>query len=382
MLNFKRQLRLFAPILAGSTIRERMIASLGALIGIGLTGTICGRFLGHGAALPMIVAPMGASAVLLFAVPASPLAQPWPIIGGNTISALIGVIVAHLIHDPMLATGVGVSVAIAAMSFTRSLHPPGGAAALTAVLGGPAVTASGFLFPFMPVALNSVILVALGYGFHRLSRRSYPHLQAPAPSNPHQTIDPPPQLRAGFQDEDIDAALGALAETYDIDRADIDRLLREVELRALARSHGRLSCSDIMSRDVITIGLQDGTAKARSLLIAHNIRTLPVVDRERRLLGIVGLRELVHPGDSIGDLMSTAVTAAPDHDAFTILPALTDGRTHAVVITNQDEKIVGLITQTDLLTALARTLPLEPVSYDLNHIIPASRNPKSDSSHN
>ncbi|MGO8048351.1 HPP family protein, partial [Rhizobium johnstonii] len=77
--------------------------------------------------LPLIVAPMGASAVLLFAVPASPLAQPWSIIGGNTISALMGIISAYFIRYPIIATGVGVSLAIVAMSFTRCLHPPGGA---------------------------------------------------------------------------------------------------------------------------------------------------------------------------------------------------------------------------------------------------------------
>ncbi len=103
--------------------------------------------LGNGPHVPLLVAPMGASAVLLFAVPASPLAQPWSIIGGNTISALIGVIVAHFVHEPALATGIAVALAIAAMSFTRCLHPPGGAAALTAVLGGPAVTAPASCFP-------------------------------------------------------------------------------------------------------------------------------------------------------------------------------------------------------------------------------------------
>ena len=145
-----RRLRLFSPILAGATLRERLIACLGALLGIGLTGVISGYLFGQGPHLPLIVAPMGASAVLLFAVPSSPLAQPWSIIGGNTISALMGIVAAYLIHDPIIAIGVGVSLAIGAMSFTRCLHPPGGAAALTAVLGGPVVAGWGFSFSFRP----------------------------------------------------------------------------------------------------------------------------------------------------------------------------------------------------------------------------------------
>ena len=86
--------RLFSPILAGATLRERMLACLGALIEIALTGMVCGYFFGQDPHLPLIVAPMGASAVLLFAVPASPLAQPWSIIGGNTISAMMGILAA------------------------------------------------------------------------------------------------------------------------------------------------------------------------------------------------------------------------------------------------------------------------------------------------
>ena len=346
--------RLFVPILAGATLRERIIACIGATIGIALTGAIGGLVLGNGPHVPLLVAPMGASAVLLFAVPASPLAQPWSIIGGNTISALVGVIVAHFIHEPALATGIAVALAIAAMSFARCLHPPGGAAALTAVFGGPAVTAAGFLFPFVPVALNSIVLVALGYGFHRLSRRSYPHLPAPALKSTHGTIDPPAQERIGFRPEDIDAALGALHETFDIDRNDLERLLRQVELQATMRAHRTLLCKDIMSRDVISVDEYAPADQARLLLLDHNIRTLPVVDKDARLVGTVGLRELARADEAVGSVTSTASTAAAGSPAMALLPVLTDGRTHAVIIVDDDSRILGLITQTDLLAATAR----------------------------
>lgn len=98
-----------APILTGAMLRERLIGCLGALIGISLTGFLCNLAIGGDLQLPLIVAPMGASAVLLFAVPASPLAQPWPIGGGNTISALVGVAVAQMVSDPLLAVGLAAS---------------------------------------------------------------------------------------------------------------------------------------------------------------------------------------------------------------------------------------------------------------------------------
>jgi len=80
----RRGRSLFNPILPGATGRGRIFACLGAAVAIFLTGLIAALIHGDGEALPWIVAPMGASAVLLFAVPASPMAQPWPIVGGNT----------------------------------------------------------------------------------------------------------------------------------------------------------------------------------------------------------------------------------------------------------------------------------------------------------
>jgi CBS domain-containing membrane protein len=169
-------------------------------------------------------------------------------------------------------------------------------------------------------------------------------------------------LRVGFRTEDIDAALETLEETFDIDRADIDPLVRQVELQALVRSHGNLLCGDIMSRDVVKIGLDGRTETARALLLTHSIRTLPVVDEGGRLVGTVGLRELVHAADRIGDLMSDGATASSGDLAFALLPILTDGRTHAVIVVDADRQILGLITQTDLLTALARSLPANEIS--------------------
>jgi CBS domain-containing membrane protein len=206
-------------ILAGASWRDRLLACAGALVGIALTGAIAALATGSAAGV-LLVAPMGASAVLVFAVPASPLAQPWPVVGGNTLSALVGIAVAALVPVPALAAGVAVGAAILVMSLTRSLHPPGGAAALLAVLGGPAVAALGWRFAVVPVLLNAAILAGLGMLFHRLSGHSYPHRPAPVPlAHP----------------EDVDAALADLGETLDVAREDIDALLARVAHHARAR---------------------------------------------------------------------------------------------------------------------------------------------------
>lgn len=220
-------MKLFNPILAGATISERSIACLGAFAGVALTAAMGFVFPIHS---PLVVAPIGASAVLIFAVPASPLAQPWPVIGGNTISAFVGLGVAWAIPDVTIAAACSVALAIALMSLTRSLHPPGGAVALTAAVGGPAVVKWGAFFPIVPIGVSSLSLVALGVAFHALSRRSYPHRPVPA-----QASSVPDYIAGSFSSRDIDDALEQMGETFDIAREDLDRLLQYAEASAARR---------------------------------------------------------------------------------------------------------------------------------------------------
>jgi CBS domain-containing membrane protein len=306
--------RPFRPILAGARLQDRLLACGGALAAIAVTGIIGALVVGQVAALPFIVAPIGASAVLVFAVPASPLAQPWPVIGGNVVSTLTGVGVLHLIDDRVVGAGIAVGAAIAMMSLLRCLHPPGGAAALLAVVGSSMITGAGPVFALLPVGLNSVVLVVMGWLFHRLSGHAYPHRTA--------QIDPADR-RSRFRAEDVDRALAAIGETFDISREDIGLLLREVETHALVRQHGELTAADVMSRDIIRVDVNDSPQKARALLLAHDIRALPVLDEGGIVVGTVGLRELVHPATSVGTLALTPSTALAELPLAALSLALT-----------------------------------------------------------
>ncbi len=208
---------------------DRLLGGVGACIGIALTMLVCVALLPAGD-VPQIVAPLGASAVLVFAVRSSPLAQPWPVIGGNTLSAAIGVAAFQLIPDARLAAGVAVGAAILAMSLLRCLHPPGGAAALTAVIGGPGIHAAGYAFALVPVALNSVMLVLVAGLFYRVTRHPYPHHSALPPA-----AIAADRRAAGFHPDDIDAALEDMHESFDIARDDLHALLAKAELHAQRR---------------------------------------------------------------------------------------------------------------------------------------------------
>jgi CBS-domain-containing membrane protein len=155
--------------------REHWISALGGLAGILAVVWVGQIWLGgHGGVL--VTASMGASAVLLFAAPHGAFSQPWPVFGGHLVSALIGVTCARWLGtDPMLAASLAVGLAIAAMYTLRCLHPPGGATALYAVLGGEAVHALGYGYLMSPVLLNVLVLLAVAVAFnYPFAWRRYP----------------------------------------------------------------------------------------------------------------------------------------------------------------------------------------------------------------
>lgn len=222
---------LFRPILAGGSLNDRVLASLGAMAGIAFAVWIC-AFAALAAGLPAIMGPIAASSVLLFAVPASPMGQPWAIIGGNTVSALVGIAMAQG-HLPLpLAAGLAVAGAILAMSLLRCLHPPGGAVALTALIGGPAVIHAGWWFALIPVAINSAALVAAGLVYHRWSGHSYPHRPVPVAGH---VLSPAPTPSPPLYHADLDRALADLGETYDVSREDLELLFQRMTAYAAER---------------------------------------------------------------------------------------------------------------------------------------------------
>ena len=216
---------LFRPILAGAALGDRAIAGVGAALGIALTGLVAAQAFGSGALL--LVAPIGASAVLVFAVPASPLAQPWSVIGGNALSAAWALLVVHAVPQQAAAAGVAVGGAILVMSLARCLHPPGGAVALSVILAAAGPAPPGWSFPLSPVALDSTLLVLAGLAFHRVSGHAYPHRPSAPPSS------------SAFEPQDIDAALADMHETFDIAREDLDALLARAAYHAGVRRERR-----------------------------------------------------------------------------------------------------------------------------------------------
>ncbi|MBY4837072.1 HPP family protein [Pantoea sp. DY-5] len=215
--------------------KQMVIASIGAGLGLMITSLTSHWLLGE--VNLWFVAPMGASAVLLFGLPNSPLAQPWSIVGGNLVAGVVGVTTALWVPHPALACGIAACVTIALMFQLRCLHPPSGAVALTAILGGNGVQQLGYHFILTPVLLNSVCLALLALLFNNLAGRRYPH-----PLAATETKAPPVVIDVPITREDLHQALES-GEVLDIDEDDLQQLLQRAEEIAILRQRGQMPAS-------------------------------------------------------------------------------------------------------------------------------------------
>jgi len=205
------------PLVEKPAWRRNATGALGALVGILLLGLLS-RATMH--AEPWLLAPVGASALLVFALPASPLAQPWPVIGGNLIAAVVGMACQRAGFDPPLAAALAVGLATALMMATRCLHPPAGGTAALMALGSPAIAKAGLNFLAAPVALNFCLLVVVGVAWNRLTGHAYPH---------H-----PKTVATGHTLADIEAVLADWDDNIDVSAEDLAALITAIEARAHA----------------------------------------------------------------------------------------------------------------------------------------------------
>lgn len=153
---------------------EILWSLVGSALGIG--GIVaCAQWL-DGVDRILVIGSLGASAVLLFGAMRSPLAQPRNLIGGHFVSALVGVTTHLALPDqPIVAAALAVGLAIAAMHLTRTLHPPGGATALVAVIGSHQIHAMGYWYVLFPGLLAPLLLLGLALLINNLApRRAYP----------------------------------------------------------------------------------------------------------------------------------------------------------------------------------------------------------------
>jgi CBS-domain-containing membrane protein len=203
---------------------ERIVSAVGGFLGIFFILLTSWKVLGDREAALLIVGSMGASAVLVFGVPHGPLSQPWAVLGGHAVSAIIGVACAKSVPQPFVAAALAVGTAIGAMHYLRCIHPPGGATALSAVIGGPAVHALGYQFVLTPVLLNAAIILATAVAVNGFfAWRRYPAVLV---RKKKADVESQKKHRAegSLSHSDLEYAMRQINSVLDVNEADLARI--------------------------------------------------------------------------------------------------------------------------------------------------------------
>jgi len=322
----------------------------------------------------LLIAPVGASAVLVFGLPGSPLAQPWSVVAGNVLSALAGTACVLLVPDGVAGAALAVALAFGAMLAGRCLHPPGGAIALMVVLAHN----PSWPFAVVPVLASSVLLVVVATAYHAATGHTYPHRHAGEGSAPQ------PEGVHRFTRADLDQALAHYNELIDVDPDDLVDLLQHAEAAAYQRTLGELRCEDVMTRNPMAVEYGTALSEAWAVMRTNHIKALPVIDRARRIVGIVTfadflnmarlddhdglavrLQNLLRPSgllhsqrpEVVGQIMTRQVrVVSAQRHAVELLPLFSEAGHHHLPVIDAERRLVGVLTQSDLVRALSQAV--------------------------
>lgn len=217
--------------------KERIISGLGGGLAILIVYTLTLQTEAMLHARTVLIASMGASAVLLFAVPHGPMSQPWNVIGGHVISALVGVAIHKSVADTVLASGLAAGLAITAMHYLRCLHPPGGATSLIPILLGASGDGYGYLLALFPIGTGAVVITLVAV----LYNMPFPWRRYPLALWRRWGAAAAPDLAQGYPDishADFVAALAEIDTFVDISEEDLLNIYH-VATRRDASAHSR-----------------------------------------------------------------------------------------------------------------------------------------------
>jgi CBS domain-containing membrane protein len=362
-------LRNFLPASVRVGYSEACRMALGVALGLLVTGMLS-RWWSGSVGNMWMVSSLGASAVLLFGMPASPMAQPWPVLVGTVLSALVGAAAQALIADTALACAVAVGLSVLLMVPLRCMHPPGAGFAAYVVLEH----INGVALVAFPILFNVAVLLLCAVIYNALTGKRYPH--------------PQHSLKRGFSSdgngvfapEDLDAALKHYNQVLDISRADLEGLMHIAGRSAFNRNFGNLRCVDIMSQPVFAVEPGVPQKEAWALMKQERVKALPVVDADGVVLGIVSISDFVRQAtldapEGVAQRIRHLVTGRSAQKAkvealmetetqvveascllVDLVPLFSTGGCHHLPVVDAQRKLVGIVTQTDLIRALSAAI--------------------------
>jgi CBS domain-containing membrane protein len=367
------------------SLREKCLAVLTCLGAIWLTSGITQFYAPINA--PILIASMGASAVILFIIPSSPLAQPWPFVGGHLVSGLTGLIINHYQSDLTIAAALAIGLAVLMMILLRCLHPPGAATALAPILSTIHQPIINFEFLWLPLGINILIMLGLAVLINRfILKHSYP---LPIPTSPLKSQPDTSTHLINIDEADVEKALSDLNLVVDIGDDELRKILTHLQLSSLQKNLGKLSCGDIMAENITTIGYDTTVETAWNLILDKQLKALPVLDQSQRVIGIVTRQDFLkninltsyaklekrwltfikpsmdiktNKPEFIGHIMNKKVkTLTSDADITKLLPLMLEEGHHQIPIVNHKHQLIGMVFENQLTTALFNQLVLNQV---------------------
>lgn len=357
---------------------EQWRAALGAMAGLVFAGLL-------GFLIPVgngwLVAATGATSIILFLLPHSPLAQPWSVLGSYVAATVFALLAVSVFPSTLAAGAAALGASVWFMTRFKCVHPPGGALVIMVVTeGAPTLfQASNIL---AQVVVNALSILAAAVIINKLALgRQYPQCRQQTPPSPHSTGDRLPTERTGLQHADLKHAVQAMGTFVDVQEQELVKLYNLAVNNAFER-HMAVSCGDIMARDVLSVAFGTELEAAWNLLRRHKIKALPVVDSFQRVIGIVTIADFLRqlddttvaglatrlqgllrrtPGDVsqkaevVGQIMTSNVyCASADTKVSELTLKLSDQGMHHIPVIDERKKLVGMVTQSDLIAALYR----------------------------
>jgi len=361
------------------TRAERLRSALAGLAGFLLYSTIL-HVLPLDDGTKQTLAPLGATAVILFSLPHSPLAQPWSVFGGLMISATIGIACGLWIDQPILRGALAVSLSIGAMAHFRCIHPPSGAMALTT-----AVAAAQGVDPLLCLACATLNVTAMLASVlivnNSIRGRRYPQCATISHGQP----TPAP---GGIKHSDLDAAMREMDAYIDVSEEDLVDIFNRATTHAMERQW-RETCVELMRPEVPAVEFGTSLNDAWRIMRKNKLRSLPVIDRAKRVIGVLDIQDFlwhvephVHrplrdnvrkllaatPGiysdkaEVVGQIMrevgKQAIVVRGDEQVATVLDRIARSGVACVPVLSDDNKLLGMLSLADVLSALRHRVAL------------------------